>query len=165
LYNNNTKTKFMVLRSKGLSLDEIKKRMKISKPTLIKWERDLKEDILKYHRDKTYEVMGLFIQDTLQFTKEIFQERNKAMAYFKKVNYNKLSKGELINIILKFDHILNKKLEFIKLLDSKFKDDRNNPYLSDDDAKIKKIKVIVTEIGSKDRERIMGISTDSSNEK
>ena len=39
------KTKFIVLRAKGLSFDKISKEIDVSKPTLIKWNQDFYKQI------------------------------------------------------------------------------------------------------------------------
>ena len=39
--------KFIELRAEGLSFDEIAKRVNISKPTLIKWSKELKDKIVQ----------------------------------------------------------------------------------------------------------------------
>ena len=43
--DNKTKQRFIELRAKGLSFDKIAKELKKSKPTLIDWSRELKEEI------------------------------------------------------------------------------------------------------------------------
>ena len=43
--DNKTKQRFIELRAKGLSFDKIAKELKKSKPTLIDWSREFKEEI------------------------------------------------------------------------------------------------------------------------
>ena len=43
--NNETKTRFIELRAHGLPLREIAAKIKVSKTTLINWERDFREEI------------------------------------------------------------------------------------------------------------------------
>jgi transposase len=42
---NSVKEKFILLRGEGLSFDKIAKRIKVSKPTLIEWQREFQEEI------------------------------------------------------------------------------------------------------------------------
>ena len=43
--NNETKTRFIELRAQGLPLREIAAKIKVSKTTLINWERDFREEV------------------------------------------------------------------------------------------------------------------------
>ena len=43
--DNNTKHRFIELRGQGLSFDKIVKELGVSKGTLLKWEKELKQEI------------------------------------------------------------------------------------------------------------------------
>jgi len=43
--DNETKNKFIELRGQGLSFDKIVKELGVSKGTLLKWEKELKQEI------------------------------------------------------------------------------------------------------------------------
>ncbi len=42
---NNKQKQFIVLRADGISFDKIAEKLKTSKPTLIKWNKDFEDDI------------------------------------------------------------------------------------------------------------------------
>jgi transposase len=42
-----TRERFMELRAKGHSFDKISEELKVSKPTLIQWRKDLEKQIAK----------------------------------------------------------------------------------------------------------------------
>ena len=43
--DNSIKEKFVLLRAEGLSFDKIAKKIKVSKPTLIEWQKDFRDEI------------------------------------------------------------------------------------------------------------------------
>lgn len=50
---NNKQKQFIVLRADGISFDKIAEKLKTSKPTLIKWNKDFEDDI----KDLQFEMM------------------------------------------------------------------------------------------------------------
>ncbi|HOI30209.1 MAG TPA: hypothetical protein PLZ15_10680 [Melioribacteraceae bacterium] len=120
--------KFVMLRASGLSYEQIRLRTKISKPTLIKWDKEFREEIIKYQKERTNELLSVLLNDSMNYLKEMLSERNKAFAHFKKISYDKLSKNELVNIISKLDSLINKNLEYLSATDINLNLGVNSPY-------------------------------------
>ena len=92
------KEKFIQLRAEGLSLDKISTELNTSKPTLIKWQRELEKQISEA---KLYEFESLFEQYRMLKKQrvEVYGERlqkvrneiqSKLDAYFKDLSITEL---------------------------------------------------------------------------
>ncbi|MBK9285086.1 MAG: hypothetical protein IPM51_12335 [Sphingobacteriaceae bacterium] len=98
---------FIELRAEGRSFDEIAKRVNISKPTLIKWGKELKEKIEEV--SKVIEEQFIIeqkIKRTIRAQK-LSEELDKAYDALKNTDYKNMSKKDLINIIEKIENKLS----------------------------------------------------------
>ena len=99
--------KFVEMRAEGVSLREISKEIKVSKPTLIKWSREHKEKIENF--TKLIEEQFLAEERLKRTTraKHLSNELDKAYSELGKSDYRDMTKKEIINLIEK----LEKKLD------------------------------------------------------
>ncbi|WKZ71083.1 MAG: helix-turn-helix domain-containing protein [Melioribacteraceae bacterium] len=97
------KQKFISLRAEGNSFDEIAKKINISKPTLIKWNKEFHEEIIELHKimdEKFIEEEKLKRKIRAKYLRN---ELEKAYEALEKTNYDKLSKKEIIHLIDKLE--------------------------------------------------------------
>ena len=99
------RNKFVALRARGLSFANIAKQLNISKPTLIRWSRDLKEDIanlVEIEREELRKKYRLTMEHRLEmFTAEL----GKICAELQKRDLSDLSTNALLNQFLKFSFL------------------------------------------------------------
>lgn len=108
--DNETKEKFIILRAEGLSFDKIAKRIKVSKPTLIKWQR--------YYQKKINELLKVRYEEILErykFTKEkrierIARELDKVWKAYEDTDYKGLTKRELLMMIMRLERRLKEEV-------------------------------------------------------
>lgn len=126
------KQKFISLRAEGFSFDEISKRIKISKPTLIKWGKEFENEIREIR--KIADEMFIFEEKIKRNNraKRIRIELEKAYRALEKTKYDKLSKKEIIHLI---DKLESKFAELSKIDESKRF--YNEVRVSYDDGKVK----------------------------
>lgn len=138
---NSVKEKFIVLRAEGLSFDKIAKRIKVSKPTLIKWQREYQREI-----NELLEVRYCEILEKYKLTKEkriekIAEELDLVWEAYKKVEYKDLTKRELLMMIMRLERRLKEEIgEF-----ERFDEEEEGP-------KEYKIEVVRTIIGEDGKE-------------
>ena len=99
--------KFVELRAEGMSFAEISKAINVSKPTLIKWSKELKEKIEEIASDledafRTEQRLKRTLRARL-----LANELDEAYKALSKTNYEKMSKKDLISIIEKLEEKLN----------------------------------------------------------
>lgn len=128
MYNQEQKNRFIIMRANGLSFEQIRLKTKISKPTLIKWDKDFKNEIINYQKEKTNEIMLLLLNESIDYIKELLEERKKAVKQFKGKDYKPMNKNELINFIAKIDSVLNKNINYLSSFDINLKYGFNSPY-------------------------------------
>jgi hypothetical protein len=91
--------KFIELRAEGLSFDEIAKKVNISKPTLIKWSKDLKDKI----EEVTQIIEEQFLAEqrikNIARAQKISDELDRAYTALSSTDYENMKKKDLINII------------------------------------------------------------------
>jgi hypothetical protein len=87
------KEKFIELRAKGLSYDKISKQMKVSKPTLIKWNTEFQKEISN--------VQFLEIQSVLELYKVNSKEKIEILTLKLQEVYKRLKKYEVVHLSLK----------------------------------------------------------------
>lgn len=106
--------KFIELRAEGLSFDEIAKKVNISKPTLIKWSKELKDKI----EEVTQIIEEQFLAEqrikNIARAQKISDELDKAYAALSSTNYEKMNKKDLINVIKILEDKLNLKTQVNK---------------------------------------------------
>lgn len=101
------KEEFIKLRARGESFDIISKKLDISKPTLIKLNRELLEKI----KDQKTEFDRQFLFDIQRRTRSrikiLVSELDKAHNVLKRQNYEKMTTKELTMLIVKYEKELN----------------------------------------------------------
>jgi len=100
--------KFIALRAEGKSFDAIAKRISVSKPTLLKWSKELKEQVAEL--TKIYEEQ--FIAEErikrINRAKKISDELDDAYRALSKTDYTNMNKKDLISTIEKLEQKLEK---------------------------------------------------------
>jgi len=103
--------KFIELRAEGLSFDEIAKKVNISKPTLIKWSKDLKDKI----EEVTQIIEEQFLAEqrikNIARAQKISDELDRAYTALSSTDYENMKKKDLINIIKILEEKLNLKTQ------------------------------------------------------
>jgi hypothetical protein len=110
--NIDKRQKFIELRAEGMSFDKIAEKLHISKPTLIKWSRAFKEDIVLI--SKVIDEQFIIEQKTKRTIRaqKISDELDKAYEALSQTDYKNMNKKELISIIEKLDNKLNEIIGF-----------------------------------------------------
>jgi len=119
--------KFVELRAEGKSYDAIAKRIKVSKPTLLKWSKELKDQIEEV--SKTIEEQFLVEQKIKRILRaeKISDELDEAYRALSRTDYKNITKKEMINVIEKLESNLITFTNFsesnrIKQLENKLKE-------------------------------------------
>jgi len=98
--DNDTKLKFIELRSKGLSYDKISKQLHVSKSTLIQWSKEFELDIKNLRNIELESLREKFMlnkEKKLEFTREVF---DKLMDNLKSRNLDEIPSEKLVNMIM-----------------------------------------------------------------
>lgn len=112
--DENTKEKFIELRGEGLSFDNIAKRIKVSKPTLIKWNKELHNQIEDLRIIRYEEVLEKYKLTKEKRIDRLSSELDKAWKAYEKKNYQDLSKRELLQMILRLEKQLIEETDSLK---------------------------------------------------
>ena len=102
--------KFIELRAEGLSFDEIAKRVNISKPTLIKWSKELKDKIDEVTQIIEEQFLAEQRIKNIARAQKISEELDRAYTALGNTNYEDMKKKDLINIIKILEEKLNLKI-------------------------------------------------------
>lgn len=106
--NIDKQQKFMVLRAEGKSYDAIAKRISVSKPTLLKWSKELKDQIEEIANTIQEQfIVEQKIKRTLRAQK-ISAELDEAYDALSKTDYTNMTKKDLIKIIDTLEQKLEK---------------------------------------------------------
>lgn len=106
--NIDKQQKFMVLRAEGKSFDAIAKRISVSKPTLLKWSKELKDQIEEIANTIQEQfIVEQKIKRTLRAQK-ISAELDEAYDALSKTDYTNMTKKDLIKIIDTLEQKLEK---------------------------------------------------------
>ena len=126
---NEKQQKFMVLRAEGKSFDIIANKIKVSKPTLLKWSKEFTNQIVEL--SKTIEEQFLIeqkIKRTMR-AKKVSDELDEAYAALSKTDYKNMSKKDLIITIEKLEQKLDRMTGFGKEVSQGTKDEIIEKYL------------------------------------
>ena len=105
--NLRAKEKFVELRAEGLSFDKISSELGVSKPTLIKWDREFSNQIANIHYFNTENLLEKH-RLVKQFRIEgLSRTLSKALSELDKRDFSNISTQNLLSII----HILEAKLK------------------------------------------------------
>ncbi len=103
--------KFIELRAEGLSFDEIAKKVNISKPTLIKWSKDLKDKIDEVTQIIEEQFLAEQRIKNIARAQKISEELDRAYNALSNTDYENMKKKDLINIIKVLEEKLNLKMQ------------------------------------------------------
>ena len=145
-----TKEKFVELRAEGLSFDKISKKIKVSKPTLIEWNKEMISEINEQKYIRYDEILERYKLTKERRMARLSKALDQAWEEYEKKDYKDLSKRELLMIINQLDKRLmeeirdkedikneSKKLE-INLVRTLLGND-GKTYLVSDDGKHRKL--------------------------
>lgn len=103
--------KFIELRAEGLSFDEIAKKVNISKPTLIKWSKELKDKIDEVTQIIEEQFLAEQRIKNIARAQIISEELDRAYNALSNTDYEDMKKKDLISIIKMLEEKLNLKMQ------------------------------------------------------
>lgn len=101
------KLKFIQLRASGLSYDKIAKEINISKPTLIKWSRELETDIKNAQAIELDSLKEQYKTTKIERTKYIYEVYQRLKEEILKRDLSSIPTNKLIELNLKILESLN----------------------------------------------------------
>lgn len=108
------KREFVSQRAEGISFDKIAKAIKVSKPILIEWEREYKEDIANM-KAEAWEVFMLEQKLTQRNRLELLSTaKEKLWAEFSGRSLSELQAHKLLELILKLDSSITEAMPSVK---------------------------------------------------
>lgn len=125
------KDKFIELRAQGLSFDAISKQLSISKPTLIKLERELGDDVqwLKFmHMETLAEQYKMMRAARLERLGAVLQRVDAAV---EAADFSRLSPDKLIELRIRLSDKMIEELDFGYIARGDLSEMRRNDRLSD----------------------------------
>ena len=117
------KKQFIYLKGKGVSYDKIAKKIKVSKPTLIKWYSEFSNYINKLQKINYDELLEQYKMTKEMRIQYLCRELQKAWGQFDKAKYDGMNKKEIIQVIEKLHKILIEEISISKKTDKKSKRD------------------------------------------
>jgi len=109
-----TKEKFIELRAECLSFDKIAKKINVSKPTLIKWNKELRDQIEEIQHIRYDEIISKFKAAKEKRIERLSNELDKAWKAYDNKDYKNLSKRELLLMILRLEKRLTEETAGMK---------------------------------------------------
>jgi transposase len=105
-YSREVQIRFIELSAEGLSLDEIVKKIKISKPTLIKWKHEFWKEITELNEIIIKEVEAEANILLSQRLCHLHKKLEEAYEILSKRNYKELKEKELFTVIDNYERLL-----------------------------------------------------------
>lgn len=141
--DNETKEKFIILRAEGLSFDKISRRIKVSKPTLIEWQKDNQNKINELKEIRFNEILEKYKATKEKRIERIAKQLQQVWNAYEKLEYTDLSKRELLMMIMRLERRLKEEVGEFEKFDEEM------------EGKEKEYKIIVErrEIGKEDRDK------------
>lgn len=118
------KNSFVELRANGWSFDRISKKLNVSKPTLIKWQNDLEDDIEEIKNTNLEAIKEKYRLTEIEMTRSFGKLVKKVLTELFKRNLSEVSTDKLANIYLKMSDQMNKNIEKEKEIERE--DTKNN---------------------------------------
>lgn len=119
MVSNEVKERFVELRAKGLSFAKIADELEVSKPTLIAWSQDLKDDIANMEtvqRDALYEKYRI---DKLKRIESFSAELDRVWAEFRKRDLSGVPTDKLFFLLIKLQQSLDSEVEPVRFFGKK----------------------------------------------
>lgn len=117
------KEKFIELRAAGLSYDKIAVKLKTSKPTLIKWEKELTREISKLREIRFENILETYKANKEQRITRLARELKDAWDAFEKQDYKDLTKREILLMIIRMERRLIEETEAKSVIQSSVESD------------------------------------------
>lgn len=114
------KEKFIELRAGGYSFDKISLKLKVSKPTLIKWDKEFNKEITGLKETRLENILETYRANKEHRITRLAKELENAWEEFGKLDYKNLTKRELLLMIIRMEKRL------IEETEPKTKDDEEN---------------------------------------
>lgn len=118
--NNTDKKKFIELRAKGLSFSKISQEIDVSKPVLIKWNNELKNEIANRSFFDSEELLEKYHLMKIGRVKMFAELLSKAFQELEKREFKSSSIKELLSLITFFDSRLKAEAESINCTTNDF---------------------------------------------
>jgi hypothetical protein len=122
------KEKFILLRGEGLSFDKIAKRIKVSKPTLIAWQKEFGDKIKEIEEMRFEEVVRKYDMIKEKRIERISKELDLVWKAYEKIDYSMLSKRELLMMFMRLNKIFKDEVDPVEKLKTEEKDNENKDY-------------------------------------
>jgi transposase len=106
-----TKEKFIELRAEGLSFDKIAIKINVSKPTLIKWDKEYSKEISKLKEIRFEKILETYQANKEQRITRLARELKDAWTAFEKQDYKDLSEREILLMIIRMERRLIEETE------------------------------------------------------
>lgn len=112
--DSSVKEKFIQLRAKGFSFDKIAKQINTSKPTLLKWNQELENEIKMHIGFEMENICEQYRLSKLHKIETFTILLRNALDELQKRNFNSLRTKDLLPTISSLQSILKNELEEIK---------------------------------------------------
>ena len=107
-------TKFIELRAKGNSFEKIAKEIKVSKPTLLKWDKQFRAHVIELrflHFESLAEQYSLMKKQRLEDLGELYQKLKRELS---KRDMSKVATEKLIDMVTRLEDRLLSEFETIR---------------------------------------------------
>ena len=105
------KEKFILLRAEGLSFDKISKKINVSKPTLIEWQKDFRHEIKEAQEIRFTQILEKYSMIKEKRIERISKELEQLWKAYEKIDYKDMNKRELFMMITRLDKVLKEEIE------------------------------------------------------
>ncbi len=120
------KEQFIALRAAGLSFDKIALKIDVSKPTLIKWDKELGKEISLLKEIRFEKILEAYQSNKEQRITRLARELKDAWDAFEKQDYKDLTKREILLMIIRMERRLIEETEPKKIFNDEEEKD-NEP--------------------------------------
>ncbi len=110
----NEKKRFIELRAKGLSYDKISKELEISKPTLIKWNDELKNEIANLRYFEFESIIAEYSLSKRNRLESFSIILSKALEELKERSFDEISVKDLVNIVFQMNQKIQSEVGNLK---------------------------------------------------
>ena len=105
------KEKFILLRAEGLSFDKIAKKINISKPTLIEWQKDFRHEIKEAQKIRFTQILEKYNMIKEKRIERISKELEKLWKAYENIDCKDMNKRELLMMITRLEKRLKEEIE------------------------------------------------------
>lgn len=116
------KQKFIELRAKGISFDKIANELRVSKPTLLKWNQDFQKEIANLLYFQIESTLSQFRLEKCARIESMATILSKALEELRSRSMQDLSTKELLGIIHQANERLEKEVSSVRYTTDEWKD-------------------------------------------